>query len=1213
MSSRINANVKKLFELWCEVAVVHNADSRRGTPTSGFPISPPGIIVERFPEGYRDEKTMADIPAFAFPCQIESDSVQSYSFVLTTDDSKWRFGFCRHDPKTDSAMVIITYLPWHDTFLRLLTLLAELRRGAATTTNINNTNDDFRTFLAEAYNRGVPDPGGNLKLFYNGGQNYFVFERPLHFQLPSIPENHNLNLYYNFVDPKNMIAVFAAMLAERRIIFTSRRLDRLSSCIQAANAFLYPMEWQHIFIPVLPMKLKDYLSAPMPYLIGVPQTVLETMTPDELGEVVILNCDTKVFESPFDDVREMPVDIVSQMKKQLSHSHEHIGDRVSKIFLGVLVQLISGYRDAVEFRETGKKFNREKFIESRPKHLRPFLAKMMELQIFQQFIDERLQMLNTGLGYSDEFELETARYAEKMKKRRHYEFLNNVKEKTNPAVKSAVKSVKEGSRGVKSAYKDLKSKLRDITPPNSSHTTHFRSHLTSNSQHDRIDGNSIGSGSAFSVGGFGYGRTKSISGHHSAPSSPIFNNKRTAAACGSSATTGCFQYPAPVELNGSNQYIRRAPPLAMSSSSAQIQSNGYAGNTHGSAHLAANLAPSPTVSPASSLCSSEMNLSQELQNHPLFKPPLVDRTLKPSISLDSNYQNHAQNSYSHQHQNQHHHHHHNHSNNKQLTSNNHKSEHQQRQPVQQQQHYHQRLTAARTGGLPPARPPPPAANLLQTLIINGPTTTISSNSIYSTHMVSNASVSYYNHPQVRRQQTALTLHPYIDMKPPATTKTVSPTQPNAKKFIEKQETTNLNTTAMPQTAACTSTPNKIITTDSIYDNPPDMQSPPIPPRRQGDGTTATEGATLNDTQSVVAAEASASGGGSTGSGAANSNTIAMAAAAVHAGIQRLEHNCWQDYASLGQLPQQHDPLRTSSSSTNSNASVSSSFDSSGGGSFVSAASSSLFHQARSCDNDSIAKKALATVAAESSTETTPVPAPRQKKESLRSLQRQHFTMSENSLKSTATSSISSQDDTMNDLISLDDSNNTSFDLEDFDPLNQNARPLPIRNRAGSTATNTNAPTTTKVNGVKSTTLPANTNTLLSSTSNSISNPLYPYYTPQHLRSPHMRAQPQTPPAHAPTLHLHTAPPTATRPTLMRPPPLPTSKPPPMPGPDDDFELLRKYGLDQFTLTTTQTLTTATETTTTAAAAKAINGKSCKRNGATTSTIGSSMNNWTTFD
>ncbi|XP_017480788.1 PREDICTED: uncharacterized protein LOC108370059 isoform X3 [Rhagoletis zephyria] len=1136
MSSRIKADVKKLFEFWCEVALVRNAD-KRNTPTGGsHTSSPPCVVVESFPEGYRDEKTMADIPAFAFPCKIESDSVQSYSFVLTTDDSKWRFGFCRHDPKTDTAMVIITYLPWHDTFLRLLTLLAELRRGDAnTTTNVDNSHNDFRTFLAEAYNRGVPDPGGHLKLFYNGGQNYFVFERPLQFQLPSIPENHNLNLYYNFVDPKNMIAVFAAMLAERRIIFTSRRLDRLSSCIQAANAFLYPMVWQHIFIPVLPMKLKDYLSAPMPYLIGVPQTVLETMTTDELGEVVILNCDTKIFESPFDDVGEMPAKIVSQMKKQLSQSHEHIGDRVSKIFLGVLVQLISGYRDAVEFRETGKTFNRQKFIESRPKHLQPFLAKMMDLQIFQQFIDERLQMLNTGLGYSDEFELETARYAEKMKKRTHYEFLNNVKEK-----------VKEGSRGVKSAYKDFKSKLRDITPPNSS-STHFRSHLTSNSQHDRIDGNSIGSGSALGVG-FGYGKTKSIGGHHSAPSSPIFSNKRTAAGSGvggsitggNTSTAACFQYASPDDLNGSNQYIRRAPPLATSSSSAHIQQNGFAGLTHGTTHLAAHLAPSPTISPASSLCSSEMNLSQELQNHPLFKPPLVDRSLKPSNSLDSNYQTHPQHHYNC-------HHHHNQAND-QFTSNNHQYEYQrqqtQTQQQQQQHYYHQRFIATRTGGPPPARPPPPAAHLLQTLSV-GPTMGLSSSYAVT------APVSYYNHPQVRRQQTALALHP----------------QPPPAKDENRDESTvvsKVSAVAMPQTATCTSsTPNKIVTTKSSYDNPPEMQSPPIPPippRRQ-----CTDGNSGSNSDSFVAV-----GGGS--------NAIAMAAAAVYAGIQRLEHNCWQDYAERNSM--QNDVLRNSSSSNNSNASVSSSSFDSSGGSFVSAASSSFFHQACSCDNDS-----AKTIAA--SAETTPVPAPRQKKESLRSLQPHHLPVPEFSLKSTAPSSTSSQEDTMNDLISLDDSNNASFDLEDFDPLNQNARPLPLRNGSGGNAAASNARTT---NGIKSTTLPANTN-ILSNASSSVSNPLYPYHTPQHLRSPRMRAQPQTRPS-AVASQLQAP--------YMKPPPLPTSKPPPMPAPDEDFELLRKYGLDQFTLTTAST--TLTTATTTPANASNSNGLT-----------GSGMRNWTTFD
>lgn len=74
-----------------------------------------------------------------------------------------------------------------------------------------------------------------------------------------------------------MIAVFAAMLAERRIIFKSQRLDRLSSSVQAAHAFLYPMVWQHIFIPILPLKMKEILCAPMPYLIGVPEAVLETV------------------------------------------------------------------------------------------------------------------------------------------------------------------------------------------------------------------------------------------------------------------------------------------------------------------------------------------------------------------------------------------------------------------------------------------------------------------------------------------------------------------------------------------------------------------------------------------------------------------------------------------------------------------------------------------------------------------------------------------------------------------------------------------------------------------------------------------------------------------------------------------------------------------------------------------------------------------------
>lgn len=93
---------------------------------------------------------------------IDSESVQTYSFVLTSSDSKWRFGFCRHDCRTGTAMVIITYLPWHDTFLKFINVLGEIKRSYP---------DEFEPFLAETYNKGVPDLGACLKLFYNRGAN----------------------------------------------------------------------------------------------------------------------------------------------------------------------------------------------------------------------------------------------------------------------------------------------------------------------------------------------------------------------------------------------------------------------------------------------------------------------------------------------------------------------------------------------------------------------------------------------------------------------------------------------------------------------------------------------------------------------------------------------------------------------------------------------------------------------------------------------------------------------------------------------------------------------------------------------------------------------------------------------------------------------------------------------------------------------------------
>ncbi|XP_035795479.1 DENN domain-containing protein 1A-like isoform X3 [Anopheles albimanus] len=629
MNSRIKEDVSRLFEFWCEIA-----------PGKPDDPSAPGYIVESFPESFKDAKVIADIPAFAYPCAFESRTIQVHSFVLTNIDSKWRFGFCRHDPKSPTAMVIVTYLPWHDTFMRFLNVLADIKK---------NRPDEFGAFLAESYGKGVPEPGACLKLSYDRPVQTFSFQRPQQFQLPSIPENHNLNQYYNFVEPKFMIGIFAAMLAERRIIFVSRRLDILSSCVQAANAFLYPMVWQHIFIPVLPMQMVDILGAPMPFLIGVPEAVYETLRREEIGDVVILNCDKRTLETPFDDVKSMPPELVASLKKQLSNPADHRGDRVSKIFLGILVQLIGGYRDAVKFNDKIT-FDPETFIESRPSHLRAFLSNMLQLQIFQQFIEERLDMLNTGQGFSDEFEVEYFRYAEKSgrKVKQYKDLLKNFKDKTNPAVRSAVKSVKEGGKGVKTAYKGLRSKFRETTPPKTKLDSHSSMHL-----HHGYD----------------------VGGHHqSAPNSPVFNKRPQTIALADDvyhthhphqtltpSSTSLYNSPHIMMGSQHHQLGRSVPQSNGGAAGSSSMSSGYhtvtggaGGGSSTSSHMNNNLSygnggsntsttinnntsttlasssasdiRSPTLSPTSSNSSSEMNLWQEMQHHlTLFKSPAVNR------------------------------------------------------------------------------------------------------------------------------------------------------------------------------------------------------------------------------------------------------------------------------------------------------------------------------------------------------------------------------------------------------------------------------------------------------------------------------------------------------------------------------------------------------------------------------------------------------------
>jgi hypothetical protein len=145
-----------------------------------------------------------------------------------------------------------------------------------------------------------------------------------------------------------------------------------------------------------------------------------------------------------------------------------LGDGVARSFLRALVILIGGYRDALRFTPGQKiTFNYEAFVSTRPPSIQTFLEKMLQLQIFRQFIEGRLEMLNDGEGFSDEFEFELNMYEDKSTHRlktQYKEWLGAMRKEggailksVNPVMKSAYRQVKDKG---KQAYKDLKTKMQ---------------------------------------------------------------------------------------------------------------------------------------------------------------------------------------------------------------------------------------------------------------------------------------------------------------------------------------------------------------------------------------------------------------------------------------------------------------------------------------------------------------------------------------------------------------------------------------------------------------------------------------------------------------------------------------------------------------------------------------------------------------------------------
>uniref|UniRef100_D3Z8F6 DENN domain containing 1B n=1 Tax=Rattus norvegicus TaxID=10116 RepID=D3Z8F6_RAT len=439
------------------------------------------VVLWKFPEDFGDQEVLQSVPRFCFPFDVERVSQnqvgQHFTFVLTDMESKQRFGFCRLTSGGRVCLCILSYLPWFEVYYKLLNTLADYLA--------KELEDDLNETLKSLYSHPVPKANTPVHLSVHS-----CFITPDITGLPTIPESRNLTEYFVAVDVNNMLRLYASMLHERRIIITSSKLstlfhrsylkdtsghdnscypNQLTACLHGSAALLYPMYWQHIYIPVLPPHLLDYCCAPMPYLIGIHSSLIERVKNKSLEDVVMLNVDTNTLESPFNDVNSLPSDVVSALKNKLKKQSTATGDGVARAFLRAQAALFGSYRDALRYKPGEPiTFCEESFVKHRSSVMKQFLETAVNLQLFKQFIDGRLAKLNAGRGFSDIFEEEITSGGFCGGSPRSYQqwvytvkkggaLFNTAVTKATPAVRTAYKFAKSHAR---LGLKEVKSRLR---------------------------------------------------------------------------------------------------------------------------------------------------------------------------------------------------------------------------------------------------------------------------------------------------------------------------------------------------------------------------------------------------------------------------------------------------------------------------------------------------------------------------------------------------------------------------------------------------------------------------------------------------------------------------------------------------------------------------------------------------------------------------------
>ncbi|KAG6947172.1 hypothetical protein JG687_00016281 [Phytophthora cactorum] len=109
-------------------------------------------------------------------------------------------------------------------------------------------------------------------------------------QLPVL--DFKLDDLFDSLSLTNVLRLFAFVLLEKKIVLVASSYTILFCVSEAMRALLHPLVWSHVYVPVLPLSLKDCLHCPTPFIFGLHDSyVRRSEMPRPSNDLVVVNLD----------------------------------------------------------------------------------------------------------------------------------------------------------------------------------------------------------------------------------------------------------------------------------------------------------------------------------------------------------------------------------------------------------------------------------------------------------------------------------------------------------------------------------------------------------------------------------------------------------------------------------------------------------------------------------------------------------------------------------------------------------------------------------------------------------------------------------------------------------------------------------------------------------------------------------------------------------